>query len=208
MAEILRGYTFDRRVARYRDTTRGQFVSRTRILSLLDTQVANTEQQLGNIVTALHEGNLSPAYAQTLMRDELRRLHLQNAALGAGGTDKLTFREYGRAGQALRQDYQRMQSLVDGIARGDVTLPQALNRVRGYVGSARVGFFEAERNALRNTGKRYEERRRLGAAEHCVDCVTYHGQGWQPLGVLPVPGTGSACRSNCRCSLERREAEK
>ncbi len=180
-------------------------------MELLDNQITRAEGRLTNIVTAMHEGRMSPAYGQVLVRDELRRVHLQNAALGAGGFDRLSFREYGRAGQLLRQDYQRMTNLTNDIAEGRVTLPQALNRVHGYVGSARINFLEADRDAARQganlRGAQLEERRRLGAAEHCRDCVRLAGLSWQPLGTLPVPGIGSICSSNCRCSLERREVE-
>lgn len=205
MPDILPGFVYDRSVARYRNTARGQFVSRARITSLLDTQISTAEQRLGDIITAMHEGAMSPGYGQVMVRDELRRLHLQNAALGAGGFDRLTLREYGRAGRMLRDDYARMTNLLKELRAGKVSLPQALSRVSGYVGSARVNFLEAERDAVRALGHTFEERRRLGASEHCADCVNYANQGWQPLGTLPVPGEASRCNRRCRCNLERRE---
>lgn len=209
MADILPGFAFDRRVARYRDTTRGQFVSQSRIMGLLDTQINTAEQRLGNLVTALYEQRISPGVFQEQMRTELRRLHLQNSALGAGGFERLGPREYGRTGQLLRGDYERLTNLARGIADGTVSLPQALNRVHGYVGTARSNYLHAERDAAHQAatlrGVQLQERRRLGPSEHCADCVRYAGQGWQPLGTLPVPGEGSVCSRNCRCSLERQE---
>lgn len=205
MPDVLPGFVFDRSVARYRDTSRGQFVSRQRILGLLEQQINGAEKRLGDIVTAMHEGAVSPGYGQTLLRDELRRVHLQNAALGAGGFDRLTFREYGRAGRILRDTYSRMTNLTNDLKAGKVTLPQALSRISGYVGEARINFLQAERDAVRATGRAYEERRRLGASEHCPDCVNFATMGWQPLGMLPVPGERSRCGARCRCALERRE---
>lgn len=205
VAAILPGYSFDRSAAQFRSSATGQFVSRERITGLLDTQIRGAEDRLGGIISAVHEGAMSPGYGQVVIRDELRRLHLQNAALGAGGFDRLTFREYGRAGRLLREDYARMTRLINEVKAGKVTLPQALQRVHGYVGSARVNFLEAERDAARNSGRPFEERRRLNANESCADCVRYAGMGWQPIGVLPIPGNASRCKSNCRCALERRE---
>jgi len=196
-------------MARYRSNASGQLVSRQRILDLLDGQIASAERRMGELTTALHEGRLSPVAYQSVMRDELRRVHLQNGALGIGGWDRMTSREYGRAGALLREDYARMTNLAQGIARGEVTLPQALNRVHGYVGSARVNFLASEREASRQAaqvrGVNLEERRRLGTSEHCKDCVAYAQMGWQPLGTLPLPGQQSVCSTQCRCSLERRE---
>lgn len=202
---IFPNYTFSRSLARYRNTATGRFVSRDRILDLLDAQIRHAENRLGDIVTAMHEKTIAPGVGQTLMRDELRRLSLTNAALGKGGFDRLDFRDYGRAGRQLRDTYQRVSNLARDLEAGRVSLPQALNRVAGYVGEARRSFFETEREALRSTGKAYEERRRLNPAEHCRDCVRWASMSWRPMGELPAPGEQSACGSHCRCNMERRE---
>lgn len=204
---ILRGYTYSRPVARYRDISTGRFVARERILSLLDSQIASAESRLGAIVTAMHQRTLAPGMGQMLMRDEVRRLHLQNAALAKGGFDRLNATDYGRAGRQLRDTYQRMTNLANGIQAGEVTLPQALNRVAGYVGEARRNFLVAEREALQATGQRMEARRRLGVAEHCVDCVNFARMGWLPIEFVPLPGEASVCGVRCKCHIEYRTAE-
>lgn len=205
MATVLPGYTFDRRTARYHRESNRQFVDRKHILRLLDTQISTAEQRLGDIVTAMHEGNISHGFGQTLMRDELRRLHLQNSALAKGGFDRLDFRDYGRVGRQLRDTYARVSNLAQDIKAGRVSIDQALNRVSGYVGDARRNFYITEREALQATGGAYEERRRLNARESCKDCMRYAGMSWQPLGVLPLPGEQSRCNAHCRCNIERRE---
>lgn len=205
MADILPGFTFDRRVARYRDSARGQFVSRTRINGLLEQQVNGAEQRLGNIVQGLYNKEMSAGYAQTLMRDEIRRVTLASSALGKGGIEQLEFRDYGRAGSQLRDTYARMTNLVNGIARGEVTLPQALRRIEGYTLEARNHFFAAQREAARQTGRQFEERRTLHARESCPDCIRYAALGWVAQGTLPMIGEQSQCNKYCRCSLDSRE---
>lgn len=205
MAAVLPGYSWSRSAARYRDTARGQFVARTRILSLLDRQIATAEQRLGDIVAAMHDKSISPGIGQTMMRDELRRLSLQNAALAKGGIEKLDFRDYGRAGRQLRDTYTRVGNLARDMQAGRVSIDQALQRVRGYAGEQRRNFFETEKEALRATGRAYEQRRRLNPAEHCRDCIRWAGMSWQPLGVLPTPGQDSKCGFFCRCTMETRE---
>lgn len=49
-----------------------------------------------------------------------------------------------------------------------------------------------------------EERRVLGIADHCPDCLRYAAMGWQPIGTLPVIGAGSVCRTHCHCHKEFR----
>ena len=202
---ILPGYQFDRTVARFRDTSRGQFVSRQRIAQLMEQSVNTAEDRLGQIIQGVFANEIAPANAQLLMRDELRRLTLVNNALGKGGLDRLDFRDYGRAGRQLRDSYQRMTNLITDIDRGRVSLPQALNRIEGYVLDARRQFFAAGREAAQQSGAVFEDRRILHARESCIDCVRYAQLGWQPAGTLPLPGERSRCGSYCHCSMEQRE---
>lgn len=207
MPDLLPGFTFDRKSHRYRDLSTGRFVARERITGLLDTQVQATAERLSALTTAAHEGKLAPAVYVEQMRTEVRRLTLQNAALGAGGFDKLTQSDYGRVGQQLREEYQRIANLAKQMKAGEVTLPQALNRTEMYAGTARKQFWEAEAAHVQPSepGMMVLERRLLGVAEHCEDCLEYYNQGWQPPGVLPEPGQESACMSNCKCRKIRQE---
>lgn len=203
---ILPGFTYSRTVARYRDTSTGRFVAKARITDLLESNVAGSEQRLGDIVQGVFAKEISAGAAQELMRDEVRRLSLQNAALGKGGIEQLDFRDYGRAGRQLRDTYQRMTSLVNGIERGEVSMAQALNRIHGYTSEARAQFFAAQRDAQRATGRIFEERRTLHASESCGDCIALAAMSWQPQGVLPLPCDGSTeCKFYCRCTMESRE---
>jgi hypothetical protein len=206
VSDILRGYTFSRAASRYRDTSTGRFVARANVNALMETNVNRAEERLGNIVQSLFDKEISPGMAQTLMRDELRRVSLQNAALGKGGIDRLDFRDYGRVGRQLRDTYARATATLRDVEDGKVSVAQALNRVRGYAGEARLNFFQAQREALAASGKLFEQRRRLNPAEHCRGCIRYASMGWQPVGILPAPGDGSTpCGIYCRCTMETRE---
>lgn len=209
MADILPGFLWERNTARYRDTSNGRFVARTRINSLMEQQVATSEQRMAQIVQGVADKSIAPSIAQEAMRDEMRRLVLANNALGKGGLEQLTFRDYGRAGQQLRDTYARITNLVDGVERGEVTIPQAMNRIQGYVSEARQQYFAAQRDATLATGRQIEERRVLNAKESCNGCITYAAMGWQPAGTLPLPGEGDTqCGVHCLCSLEQREVQQ
>lgn len=208
MPDILPGFTFERNVARYRDTSTGKFVSRQRITDLMEQQVASAEDRMAQIVQGVAGKSLAPGVGQEMMRDELRRLALTDAALGKGGIDQLDFRDYGRVGNQLRDSYQRMSNMLDGVESGKVSLPQALNRLEGYTLEARNQFFAAQRAAAQASGRAMEERRILHAAESCPDCLTYAAMGWQPAGTLPMIGESSQCGKYCRCTLESREAQQ
>ncbi|MCL4864206.1 MAG: hypothetical protein KJZ93_32660, partial [Caldilineaceae bacterium] len=198
MAELLPGYTWSADAARYRNATTGRFTSRRDIVVQLDAQVAHTEASIAALTEAFHEGRLSASVWTEQMRTELRQLHSQNRALGAGGWDRMSQRDWGAVGGKLQADYQRLVAFAAAVQGGEVTLPQALNRAGMYVGNARTQFWAAERDGRpHHTGMVPIERRVLGVAEHCTaakglrGCVDYYEDGWQLAGVLPLPGDGS-----------------
>lgn len=207
-ADILPGFTYARSAGRYRSLASGRFVARSRILDLLRTNVDAHQQQLTQLTTAFHEGRIAGAVYVEQSRTILRRLHLQNSALGAGGFDRLTQVDYGRIGGRIRQDYAALTRLQADVEAGTVTLPQALNRTAGMVGNARTEFWSAERDRVQRSATNMVviERNLLAAdAQHCTDCQELYDRGWQMEGVIPVPGTDRICQTHCRCTIERRE---
>lgn len=201
-ADVLPGYTWSTGASRYRANATGRFVARRAILGLLDGQVNDAGRRLGDLTTALHEGRIAPSVWADQMQTELRRLHSQNRALAVGGWDRMTHADWGAVGGRLRGDYARVTRLAEDIQAGRVTLPQALVRVDGYIGSARLQFWHGERGrAAGEAGTASIEIRTLGMAEHCQDCVDYHARGWCMAGELPPPGEGSECGAHCRCTM-------
>jgi hypothetical protein len=207
VADVLTGYTWDRSASRYRSGATGRYVARNEIVNLLGTHISGGENRVEALTRAMFEGTIAPATYAEQMRTQLRRLHLQNAALGAGGWDRLRPADYGRIGQRLRDDYGRINKLITDVQNGNATIAQALNRANGYVGNSRIAFWETERAAqsVPKPGKVVIERRVLGAKKNCPDCLRYYAAGWQPIGVLPVPAIACACGTHCGCRLERRQ---
>lgn len=207
MADVLTGFTWDRSAKRYRSSGTGRYVARNEIVNLLGTHISGGEGRVEALTRALYEGTIAPAVFAEQMRTQLRRLHLQNAALGAGGWDRLNSSDYGRIGQRLREDYGRINKLIGDVRDGNATIAQVLNRANGYVGNSRIAFWETERTAqsVPEPGKVIIERRVLGAHKSCRDCLNYYAAGWQPLGALPLPGLSCACGTNCKCRMERRQ---
>lgn len=205
-ADVLPGFSWSTSAARYRANATGRFVARRDVLSLLDGQVQSAERRLGDLTTALHEGRIAPGVWADRMQSELRRLHSQNRALAVGGWDRMTQRDWGAVGGRLRGDYARITRLAGDIQAGTATLPQALNRVEGYIGNARLQFWHGEREHRQvGPGMVSITLRTLGIAEHCADCLDYHARGWRAEGELPPPGEDSECSTHCRCTMEARQ---
>jgi len=205
---LLQGYYFDKRNHNYVRAATGRFVARGRVVELLEKSVAGRERRLYEGVRRLADGRRSPQMFLSHAKVMLKRQYLQEAALAAGGWDRLTPADFGRVGGKLQAQYRRLAEMTRGIADGEVSEAQALSRTRMYMGNARAEFFEVERDLLPAvpTGQKRIERRTLGASKGgpCVDCQAFADMGWQPEGVLPIPTQRSVCNGNCRCTLVRK----
>lgn len=208
-SDILPGYTYNESTRRYRNLATGRFVPRRAIVEQLGRVVEENRARIADLTMAAHERSLSLPAWQEQTRQALKRMHSQYAALGVGGWDNMTPRDWGRIGAALRDDYARIARLARDIEQGVVTLPQALQRVNGYMGNARAQYYKSEATRLRpsRAGGVIISRRILGASEHCDDCLDYYARGWQNLGVLPVPTQGSSCGTFCACDIVHREID-
>jgi hypothetical protein len=98
----------------------------------------------------------------------------------------------------------RAQAISSGIQKIDGSLRQ---RAGLYANAARSAFWQVRTRIHDATGDD-EERRELGDAEHCEDCIGYAEMGWQPIGTLPEPGEASVCRSRCKCGKSYRNSRE
>ena len=204
---LLQGYYFDRRSRNYIRAATGRFVARGRVVELLEKSVAARERRLFEGIRRLADGTRSPQVFLSHAKVMLKRQYLQEAALAAGGWDRLTPADFGRVGGKLQAQYRRMTEMTAGIRDGEVSEAQALSRMQMYVGNARAEYFEVERDLLPPVpmGQTRMERRTLGASKGgpCVDCQKWADMGWQAEEILPVPTQQSVCDGHCRCTLHR-----
>jgi hypothetical protein len=194
-SDYLQGYEWVPAAHNYRRPD-GTFVKRDRVLELLEASLNNRERTMLKGTTAFVEGKVSARAWVSRQSTMLQREYLQNAALAAGGWDRLTDADLARIQARLNTEFGRLASMADQIRAGEVTEAQALARIRMYQGGARREFFDVERTTLPATdeGMVRLERRLLGPTEdHCSVCPELADQGWQPEGTLPVPGEGSEC---------------
>jgi len=117
---LLQGYYWDKRNHNYVRAASGRFVARSRILELLEKSVAGRERRLYEGVQRLVDGRRSPQVFLSHAKLMLKRQYLQEAALAAGGWDRLTPADFGRVGGKLQAQYRRMAEMTRGIRDGEV----------------------------------------------------------------------------------------
>ena len=202
-------YVYVARLGKYRNTATGQFVSLADIFNLRDTNETATVDTLARLSLALSDGQLPQGAWFLAMQQQLRRLTVQQGALGAGGFTALTKRDLKRMDRALQEDWPRLQAFGEAIAKGQLSEAQIRARVNMYAGHARTQFYATQRRPVHKRSEVVLERRLIKPGEVCPLCSYLASLGWQPYGSLPLPGqsvadwTDGQCYTACRCDLER-----
>jgi hypothetical protein len=196
-------YQWDANVSRYRDARTGAFAPQRTVTMLLNRQITVAQKEMRSLGRQLAEGKLDVTEWRDATREQLRIIHATQAAKAVGSFDQMDAREWGRVGGKLRYQFERLEKFAVEIDSGTQPLDgRFTQRVEMYAKSGFATYEETRRDGARDDGMT-EERRVLGNAEHCADCVEYAARGWVPIGTLPRIGQ-SQCLTNCKCHFEYR----
>lgn len=201
-------WQWDTRAGRYRDRVTGKFISQQNLERLQRLHITLVERDITTIGELLKKGQLSLGGWQEATANALKTLHLHQYVLGRGGVAQVTPAEWLAVGRQLREQYTYLRNFAEDINRGysigangqqiPMTEGRFNARLKLYSQAGRISFEMGKQEVAKRQGKAFM-RRFLGAAHHCPDCPRYARMGIQPIGVLPLPCTRCACRSNCKC---------
>ena len=203
-------YLYNEHLARYQDASTGRIVAAKTIFKLLNSNETVTVAVLDNLSQALASQTLDLSAWMLAMQQQLSRLHVQAAALGAGGFERLKTHDFARITHALQADWPRLAVFGQEIVAGNLSRKQIASRVVMYAGHARTQYYAAKTKPHTKPGYVLLERRIIKAGDNCTWCVHLANLGWQPVDTLPLPGESGSdwqdgqCLTNCRCDLERK----
>lgn len=201
MAEQPR-FTFDPKVARYRDRS-GHFLAQDTVWQAVDQVAKTSGDRMAAIAERLRSGSIDLPTFQAGMAGEIKTLHVAMATAAKGGRAQMAPADWGRVGQRIRQEYAYLDGFARGVADGRQPMDGRLvSRARLYADAGRPAYGEAVRQLWADKGE-VEERWLRRASESCPGCVEQSGRGWVVEGALPRLGT-QQCRSRCKCSIESR----
>lgn len=172
---------------------------------VLEQFIDSQKRRMKGLAQDYINGKIDVVEFRNRMSNEIRTLHLGAAILGAGGMQNLSPYHLRMIEQRVAEQEVYLDNLISDFQR---KLPlrgltaRDVERVGSYANAARVTYQQSMRQFIMNEsqGEGFE-RRVLGSAEHCPDCVEYAQMGWQPVGTLPPIGD-SQCGQNCKCSFE------
>jgi len=158
-------------------------------------------ERMGALTRALQRGDLSLASWHRQMSDAGNDAYLLAALIALGGLTMVSSTPFVFWPPAYAQmDFQ--QDKLRGFAI-ELQADWEKTRVDAYgrgimYGAAMYGIFVNSGTTIYELLGYDQERRVLGAAEHCADCVGYASVGWRPIGSTPAIGD-SRCMSHCHC---------
>lgn len=197
-------YKFDNKTQRYRqmnpDGSLGSFVSRAAILRLTERNLESYKPELKAISQDLIDGKIGLALWEQKIAAKIKTGHIQSWALGRGGIDRLTNRDYGLMGTRIKDQYTYLRNFAQAIRRGELSEAQILARVELYA----EAFYPTQQAAVteghRLNGDLWYQNR-LAAGENCPGCIAETGKGWQAIG-MGIPIGARNCLVRCRCHWE------
>lgn len=185
---------------RYVDSS-GKFVPFSTIRDEMDNVVKASQSRIEQLSQALVDKSISISEWQTGMMEQIKMSQIASMVSANGGWAQMTPSDWGFAGSQIKPQYEYLQNFANQIESGEQALDgRLLMRADMYGDAARSSFEETRRRSEQANGMNFE-RRVLGAADHCPDCLEYAAEGWQPIGTLPEIGD-SACLTNCYCTFE------
>jgi len=190
---------------RYINLSTGQFVPFSEIRDALELVMDTASARMDLLTQKLIDGDITLASWQRGMMDNIKLSHTAATAASRGGWAAVSQSDWGAAGQMIRGQYDYLRNFAAQIADGTQPLDGRSLVRAGMYGDASRGTFEEQRRRGEILIGMEEERRVLGAADHCDDCLDAADEGWQPIGTLPAIGD-SVCHTNCHCAFEYRRA--
>lgn len=203
---LLPQYRWNERAAQYADQASGRFVSRKLIRGQLEKVVDASSGVMRALSQQLRNGEISLGDWQLQIMQQIKTSHLAAAAMQKGGWQQLSQSDFGRVGQIVRREYGFLRTFAEQIASGEQKLDGSLARRAALYGQQGRPTYLAFWQSTADQKNFDEQRSILQPAEHCVECISEHNKGFQPIGQM-IPIGRRICRSNDRCLVEFRNSK-
>ena len=197
-------FTWDDAAGRYRRISDGRFVGRLEVRKAIDDYIDTKAVEVKQLAEALRNREISIGQWQKAMERNIAKIHLANAAAAKGGWRAMGNADFGRVGGLVKYEYQQLRQFAKQIENGLPLDGRYLLRAQQYANAGRHSFHEVDRLEQQDRGFEFE-RSVLNARDSCDGCLEAAAQGWQLVGVLPLPGERD-CRRSCKCSMEYEKA--
>lgn len=193
--------SFDAKAGRYRNS-KGQFIKRAEVDRVHELEVKRLETRLTGITRLYQSGKIDINDWEKQFKQTLKTGTLNSYALGKGGKNNLSFADYGRAGQHLRQQYQFLNNYRSQLLGGTISPKMALARSKNYGRGIRTIRNIAEKAERISAGVQLAKRSLTPGYKHCTDCLRLATASYVPIENVTPPGVACVCGFNCKCVIQ------
>ena len=185
----------------------GRFVSRANVRTAIDGTIESSAANVKALTEQLRTDAIDTVSWRNAMMQEIRLSHLAQATAAKGGFDQMTPADNGRAGQAIRAQYDYIRNFANEVDSGKQKLDGTLGRrAQMYAEASRDTYEVTVKAAMKGKGMSLF-RNVLHPADHCQDCLDETAKGWVDINLSPNEGgisnIGSRlCRTSDKCSFE------
>lgn len=165
-------WIYDPRTQRYHDDVSKRFLSDARVRDLVQESITAGNQTIAEqLVTMAGNNRLAPRAFNEMMREQIKRSHIQQYIAGRGGLEQMKDEDWGSIGGMLADQYRYLDDFTAELR--DLSPAEIAARSAMYIRSSREAF---ERAKTRAKG--------LNVAE---------------LPRYPADGSNMSCKTNCTC---------
>jgi hypothetical protein len=169
---------WDDSVSQYRDPVTGRFVGISQMQDLRNEYIERQKEISASLAQSYRTGEISIYQLENSIKDLIKNTYIDLYAMGAGGRNNLSQRDWGRIGAMLKEQYGQngyLRGFMEQIAAGNLSEAQIAARLNMYINSANEALWKA---LTRDLG---------------FDLPAYPGDG------------STECLTNCRCEWDIRE---
>lgn len=197
--------TLDRLAQKTRNATTDE---RLKAYHQLNSYLDKRRAIMEGFAKKLQAGKLGVDEFELAMQREIRRVHLAASFVGQGGALNMTDQRMQLLDEAIQKQMQYLERFTNELKaklkRNEPISMKDVRRAGMYADSAYTTAQQSLRSFVQEEfGDESQERRVLGASEHCDGCVDEAAKGWQPVGTL-TPIGGKECGNRCHCEFQFR----
>lgn len=215
--------TYDKRAGAYRGDG-GQFVAYSDVRGIIERDIVARRERIEAHATALQRAARATLAGESPQADyaraveqwrkkharEVKSLHLAEVAAARGGFHDMGAADFGRAGHAIREQYEYLNNRAAVVANdANYAASGTFLRHTLMYADAGLGTFEAARlDSDKALGMGWEFNEEDAAAKHCEptreapSCRQQTELGVVKIGTL-VLVSKRACHVKCRCKVHR-----
>lgn len=189
--------------AEYFDDSDGSQITGRDLRHRWDQTLAQAEKDVTRLTDRMLSRRISVERYRSDMAGIVKDLTRAGYMAGRGGRAQMTPADWGKVGAECERQYRYLDKFTHALANGTAGSEAKIRQRARLYAEAGYSMAEAGHRISKELAGYTEERRNAVMDQGtCDECARLAGLGWRPVGSLPLPGEGTPCGPNCRCSME------